>query len=73
MTEDQREVHFRKLQKLPEWKLEDFYQYLNNKRLKPLLSRQDVKLKPEGDDMVLTRVLGHKKDIPGSGQWQMQV
>ena len=37
-----------KIKKTPEWKLEEVCQYLNNKRLKPVLKREDVTLRPEG-------------------------
>ena len=67
MTEDQKEVYQHKLKKQPEWKLEDVCQYLNNKRLKPVLSRQDVTLKPNGRELILQRVVGHKADLPMQG------
>ena len=39
MTDKERMVQEKKLAKLPGWKLEEVFHYLNNKRLKPLFSR----------------------------------
>ena len=47
------------------------YKYQQNVRLKPLICRRDVSLRPDGRDLSLTRQLGHRETIPGSGQWQM--
>lgn len=73
LNDTQRQVHEQKLRKLDGWRLEEVFHYLNNKRLKPLFNRQDVDIKPEGNELILTRILGHKDDIPGSGQWNMKV
>lgn len=45
---------------------------MNNKRLKRLLRRSDIEMRQDGRDMVLTRFIGHREDMPGSGQWKMQ-
>jgi len=47
--------------------------FFNNKRLNHIFKRQDVAVKADGRDLLLSRQLNHKKDIPGSGQWRMQV
>ena len=39
--------------------------------MKPLLSKQEIEVQSEGRELTITRVLGHKSDIPGSGRWAM--
>lgn len=54
-----------------EWKIEDACKYAHYKRMKPLLTRHDVDIRSQGRDITLTRYLGHKVDMPGSGQWEL--
>ena len=67
MTEKERQVLDHKMSMHDEWKVEDVCKYVHSKRLKPLLTRNDVNLRSEGRDITLTRYLGHKFDMPGSG------
>lgn len=72
MTKAERENIEHKIKKTPEWKLEEVCQYLNNKRLKPVLKHQDITLRPEGKPLTLQRIIGHKEEIPGAGQWTIR-
>ena len=61
-----------KLKHLGEWKQEETAKYMFNKRLRPLLNKQDVNLRTDSNNMTLTRILGHKERMKGSGRWLMQ-
>ena len=67
MTQEQRQQLEHRIEIRDELKLDHACKYVHSKRLKPLLTRNDVTLRSEGRDITLTRYLGHKVDMPGSG------
>ena len=71
MTEEELEAHQKRVLQATNLKQDEVCKYIKNKRLKPLLCRQDVSLRSQGRDLTLTRILGHRSDVPGSGQWRM--
>lgn len=53
-------------------KTEEVTRYMENRRLRQLVHRQDVELKTDSRDLTITRILGHKLRMPGSGRWRIQ-
>ena len=60
-----------KMQLQAKFRIEECCQYIKNRRNKTLLDKIAVNIRSEGRDLTITRILGHKKEIPGSGRWQM--
>ena len=71
MSKVEREIYEHKHDFARQWKIEEVCKFLNNRRDKPLLCRNEVKIRSEGRDMTLSRKLGHKLDLPMSGQWRL--
>ena len=72
MSLEEIELHKHKLKHHKEWKHEEVSKYMINRRLKPLLVRQDAELRTDSSNITLSRVLGHSARMAGSGRWRME-
>ena len=72
MSQQEIEVRRYKIKHFAEWKNEETAKYKHNKRLRPLLNKQEVKLYTEANNLLLSRILGHKARMKDSGRWLMQ-
>ena len=72
MTQEDIEIRKYKLQHYKEWQADEVAKYLSNSKLKPLLTRREADLKTDSNTITITRILGHKDRMIGSGRWLMQ-
>ena len=52
-----------------EWKAEEVARYMSNRYLRPLLMKTEAELRTDSKNLQITRKLGHKHRMPGSGRW----
>ena len=63
-------VRNHKVRHYREWQIEEITNYLNTRRLKPLMARQEVE-NMDSKDLTITRILERKELMTGSARWRL--
>lgn len=64
-------VRNHKVRHYREWQIEEITNYLNTRRLKPLMARQEVDFNTDSKDLTITRILERKELMTGSARWRL--
>lgn len=73
MTTEEIDIREHKINNYPTWKTEEVQLYINNRKIRALKGQnRNVRMSTDGTDIMLTRILGFKAQIPGIARWQME-